>query len=119
MWLLQLDRGYLKYPVGDDFIGSVVNGLCEELEVVRATAGTEEANIGNSIPISRLAFVREVPHRTPSTSTASSSSRGTEDDAEWWEATSPWAWKWTHIEPQKVGGKGATQGLLDASSEEK
>ncbi|EPS94813.1 hypothetical protein FOMPIDRAFT_91291 [Fomitopsis schrenkii] len=88
---IETGGGYLKYAVGEGVPGSVVNGSGEE--AILATASTEDAKIGNDNSIPRVAFAREMHHRTPSTSTASSSSLKTEHDADWWEVKTPCAWQ--------------------------
>lgn len=107
---LQAGGGYLKYLVGRDFFGPSASGSCEEAEL--ATADAMVAEMGNDEYLPCLEGSKEMHRRTPSTSTASSSSLRTTEIADWWEENSPWAWQWAHIELQNDDSKVATEGSV-------
>ena len=52
--------------------------------------------VSNEVATFKVKESVEGHHRTPSSSTASTStsSLGTEKILDWWEAHSPWAWQW-------------------------
>lgn len=83
-------------------------GQCDE--AIPSTANAEDAKMTgkNVAPGEELA---EVHHRTPSTTTASTSSMETTAALDWWVQNSPWPWQWANVgaccEPRQ-GSDGVT-----------
>ena len=92
---LQAGDDYLMFPARYDSCCLLINGLHEEPAL--AAAGVKAVKTSSDDFVLRLESARKMHRRTPSTSTASSSSLNTEGMVDWWEERSPWAWQWAGV----------------------